>query len=539
MDKRKILQLRKSLLANYGSPQAMHAAFVKSRKLAEARTSLLAFTTYTMPRYEVNWHHKLLCDYLDAFVRGDIKNLMVFMPPRHGKSELTTRRIAAQILGVNPHANIACIAYSSSLANGFCKDVQRIIDSDTYREIFPNTTLQGYKKDGKAVSDGNEWKRTESMFEVVGHRGKFFATGRSGGITGKDVDFLFIDDPIKNDKEAYSKRERDALWNGYIGDTRTRLTNTTQQLITLTRWHEDDLAGRIINKLSKDKGGKEDWVVFTLPAIKTDDSNPLDPRKIGEALWPARKSLENLLIEKDADLVKFTAMYQQRPAPQEGDVIKRHWFKRFRLTDLPKDVVWHVMGDTAYTANKNNDPTGLMAYTYYEGNFYIRSYSNLYLEFPDLCDEIPHFAMQNGVNQYSNITFEPKASGLSVIQQLKKEIPSLNIYAIKPPRTDKEVRVRLVTPSIRAGRWYLLENAGWIDNFMMECISFPHGEHDEAPDLLAMIHDFVSEPEQKQRELTFLQANDHSIIEDVMEEPDITTESTTEQFMERLKGKYF
>ena len=205
----------------------------------KARRRLIDFTTFTKPDYEVNWHHRNIANVLDRMVSRELKRVMLFTPPRHGKSELVSRRFPAFILGKDPNASIIATSYNSSLASSMNRDVQRIIDSPKYQELFPNTKLIGTHEN----PIGN-YLRNSTMFESVNYEGSYVSAGIGGGITGRGADFVIIDDPIKNRKDAESKTHRDAVFDWFTSTVYTRLEKDACILITLTRWHEDDLAGR-------------------------------------------------------------------------------------------------------------------------------------------------------------------------------------------------------------------------------------------------------------------------------------------------------
>ena len=238
----------------------------------------------------MNWHHRLLCEYLDDFTKKKIRRLMVFMPPRHGKSELVSRKLPAYIFGCNPDANIISTSYSADLAQRMNRDVQRIIDSPAYGELFPETKLFG--KNIRTVT--GHALRNSDIFEIVGHRGSYRGAGVGGGITGMGGDYIIIDDPIKNREEANSSTYRKKLWEWYTSTLYTRQEKEGSILITLTRWHEDDLAGRLLELAEKDPQADQ-WEVLLLPAVAEKERHPRDPRQEGEALWPGKYPIDELM----------------------------------------------------------------------------------------------------------------------------------------------------------------------------------------------------------------------------------------------------
>ena len=243
---------------------------------------------------------------------------MVFMPPQHGKSELTSRRLPAYILGLNPNAKIIGCSYAATLAASFNRDVQRIIQDEEYQELFPSTSLNSANV--KNSTKGSYLKNAD-IFEVVGAKGFYKSVGVGGSLTGTPADFGIIDDPIKDAVEAESATFRAKVWNWFTQVFLTRLHNGSQIIVTQTRWHEDDLAGRILKKYNT----KNDWHIISLPAIKEGATMAQDKRNFGQALWPEKHSLERLLDIKQANERAFHALYQQDPRPFEGGLIYKNW----------------------------------------------------------------------------------------------------------------------------------------------------------------------------------------------------------------------
>ena len=291
-----------------------------------AKRHFLNFVCYTKKDYEVNWHHKLLCYYLDRFVSGEITRLMVFMPPQHGKSQLVSRQLPAYILGKTPDTKIVVASYSSDLSSGFNRDCQRIIDSDEYKDIFPETSLN--RTNIVTVSGG--FLRNSDIFQVVNHTGFFKSVGVGGALTGTTADIAIIDDPVKDSLEASSPTYQMRNWDWFNDVLLTRIHNNSKILITQTRWDTNDLSGLLIKSMNEGRGDK--WTILNLPAIKEDNSNDEDPRKIGEALWESRHSITKLMLVKNQSLRTFMSLYQQNPQPVEtgGEIYKE--FKGHRNT---------------------------------------------------------------------------------------------------------------------------------------------------------------------------------------------------------------
>jgi hypothetical protein len=205
---------------------------------------------------------------------------MLFMPPRHGKSEQGSRRLPAYIFGRKPHAAVIATSYSADLAKLMNRDVQRIIDTPIYGRIFPQTQLCNRKRTDATLSKNQTWIRNSDLFEIVGHRGYYRCAGVGGGITGMGCDFGLIDDPIKNAEEAASEVYREKVWEWYVSTFRTRLSKHGQQLLIMTRWHEDDLAGRLL-QLAKSNANADQWRVVSFPAISSGNRRRSAPGRRG------------------------------------------------------------------------------------------------------------------------------------------------------------------------------------------------------------------------------------------------------------------
>lgn len=327
-----------------------------------ARRNFIDFVKYVKDGYQANWHHVLLADYLQKFVKGEIKRLMVFMPPQHGKSELVSRNLPAYILGLNPKAKVVLASYSSDLSSSFNRDCQRIIDSPQYQEVFPKTKLNA--SNIVTVAKGN-WLRNSDIFETVGYGGFLKTTGVGGSLTGTPADFAIIDDPVKDSIEAMSPTYQIRNWNWYNDVLYTRIHNATGILITQTRWDTNDLSGMLLKSMLK---GGEQWVILNLPAIKLNNDNLEDPRQIGEALWGERHSLEKLNMVRSQNIRTFQSLYQQDPKPTQAggefyksfDIINNtgdyfydsehplHFTFDFNVNPYMTCCIWQIKGKNAY-----------------------------------------------------------------------------------------------------------------------------------------------------------------------------------------------
>lgn len=434
------------------------------------------FLPYINPQYDRQWFHAEIADYCQRLYEGDIRRLMVFMPPQHGKSEIVSRQFPAWALGRDPDLKIVGCSYSSDLAQQFSRSIQRTIDTDDYRAIFPATGLNGTGADKV-----KGYLRNVDQFEIVGHRGFYKSVGVGGSLTGTPVDIAIIDDPVKDALEAYSATYRERVWEWYTSVLLTRLHNNSRQLFIMTRWHEDDLAGRILER-EADK-----WHILTIPALResTADGNDRDPRQVGEALWEARHSLASLTQAKARSPRVFAALYQQRPTIEGGNIVRRDWFKtisakQFTTMHRNEPIVFFL--DTAYTDKTANDPSGIIATCRIGGEVYITHASKVHMKFPDLLRFIPQYVREHGYTNASSIRIEPKANGLSVIDQLR-EVSRLNVVATPSPADSKETRLNAASPAVESGRVVLVEGA-WNEELIDEVCGFPAKPHDEYVDVL-------------------------------------------------------
>ena len=280
-----------------------------------ARRSLIDFTQRTKPTYRTGWFHREVAEELDRFLQDVIDKksprLIITSPPQHGKSELTSRRLPAFAFGKNPELRIVGTAYSADLAESFCTDIQKIIDTPEYSAIFPASRILA--ENSKSVRD----RRASKEFTIVGHEGTYRAVGRGGALTGRPVDCLIVDDPLKDFEEAMSETIRDSSWNWLATVALPRIQEGGGAIVMSTRWHMDDIIGRLQDR---EKGR---WRVVNFPAIaETDEPH----RKTGEPLSVERFSLETLLSIRDGGVInsyQWSALYQQRPSPAGGGIFRR------------------------------------------------------------------------------------------------------------------------------------------------------------------------------------------------------------------------
>lgn len=442
------------------------------------------FLAYANPKYQAEWFHKLIADYCQQLFEGKIKKLMLFMPPQHGKSEIISRNFPAWALGRDPELKIVGTSYSADLAQQFSRAIQRTIDSEEYQAIFPDTYLSGTMTQRNNETSVRGYLRNVDYFETVGHRGFYKTVGVGGGLTGTPVDIAIIDDPVKDATEAYSVTYRERVWNWYNTVLSTRLHNDSKQLFIMTRWHEDDLAGRLL------KAEPDEWTVVVIPAICEVEHDGVlqSQRHIGDALWPEKHSLAKLKKQQMRAPREFSALYQQRPTIEGGNIVKRDWFRKIsyaEFTALRFREPMHFYLDTAYNKKKHgrdNDPSGVLAACRIGQNIYLYDAQSVWKEMPELLRFLPEYIAAHCGNKESVLHIEPKANGISVVQMLR-ETSTLNVRETPVPVDEKEVRLRVVSPRIECGRVFIVEGS-WNEDFLNQVCAFPAAPHDEFVDIL-------------------------------------------------------
>ena len=295
--------------------------------------NLLSFTRHTLPSFAPAPFHIAYYEVLTRFAMGEIKKLMITMPPQHGKSEGATRRLPAFVLGQDPDKRIAIVSYNAIKARKFNRELQRIMDDDRYYELFPQTLLAGqasYQEQGRR---SRNYARNSDECEIVDCQGSFKTIGVGGSLTGEPVDMLIMDDLYKDASSAWSPVIRQNVADWYDTVASTRLHNDSQQLLVFTRWHMEDLAGRLLEQegVYDPIENPQGWLLLSFPAIQNRPPSEQDPRAEGEPLWPERHSLEKLLEIKGRSPTVFESLYQQNPQPSQ--VLMYEEFSCY--TDLP------------------------------------------------------------------------------------------------------------------------------------------------------------------------------------------------------------
>lgn len=311
-----------------------------------ARRDFGRFVVQIKPDYQMTWFHTVTCERLQGFAKGEIRKLMVFMPPQNGKSEVSTRSLPPYLFGINPNLRIAVLSYSASKARKFNREIQQRITSPRYQTLFPSVRLAS-AKDAAAA-------RTMEQFDIVGYGGSLKTVGRQGPLTGDPVDVAILDDLLKDRQEAQSLTIRENTWDWIVDVVETRFHNDSQILYVTTRWDEDDPAGRFLLRDGyRSADNPTGWEVISFPALKTADIVPYDPRPLGAALWPERHSLARMEEIKKNSPFSFNSLYQQDPRPSTEAMVYPDWIE---VEEFPHcDAQFYGM-DFGYS----NDPTTLV-----------------------------------------------------------------------------------------------------------------------------------------------------------------------------------
>ncbi len=429
-----------------------------------ARKSLISFTEYTLPHYRPAAHHTLIAEKLEALERGDIDRLMITMPPRHGKSELASRRFPAWFMGRHPGKSVIAASYNSDLATDFGRQVRNIVASPEYGRLFETRLAE----DSRAA---NRWN-TENG-------GAYVAAGVGTAITGRGADVLLIDDPLKDRDEADSELQRNKVWDWYTSTAYTRLAPGGRVVVIQTRWHEDDLSGRLLQEQAK---GGDEWTVLDLPAITSD----------GKALWPEFYPLE--VLERYRSVLPardWSALYQQRPTPEEGAYYKREWFRYY--DEKPAALRIYGASDYAVTDGDGDYTVHIVVGIDPKDNIYIldlwrgQTASDVWVQV--WLDMVRKHRPMMWVEEQGQII---KSIGPFLDRRQREE----KVYCRREQvssAADKPTRSRSIQARTSMGKVYLPSKAPWLAAFEGELLTFPAGKHDDQVDAIGLVGRMLDE----------------------------------------------
>lgn len=424
-----------------------------------------------------NWHVEAICHQLERVWRGDIRRLIITLPPRNLKSICASVAFPAFVLGHDPTQRIVCLSYSYELAAKHARDSRITMECDWYKRIFPHARI-------------DQRRNSVTEFEMTARGGRL-TTSVGGTLTGRGGNLIIIDDPMKPaDAMSDTARASNAEW--YDSTLSSRLDSKTEDaiVIIMQRLHMDDLVGHVLEKSGS-------WTHLNLPAIAESPqeielgSGATHKREIGDVLHPDRESISVLNdLKVDLGSQSFSAQYQQAPVPAGGAMVKRHWFRSYACAPHRQSGDRIVQSwDTASKANDKNDYSVGTAWLIRGSDYFLVDVRRKRLEFPDLRREIDSYAQ---VHKTKTVLIEDAGSGTGLIQELRRE-GKIRPIAIRPER-DKITRLEAQSAAIEAGHVLLPRSAPWLDEFLLEVLAFPHGRFDDQVDSLSQFLTWVAKP---------------------------------------------
>ena len=436
-----------------------------ARTRENARVDFLDFVRHVWPAFIAGDHHKIMANAFERVAKGELKRLIINMPPRHTKSEFASYLFPAWFLGNHPEKKVIQTAHTAELAVGFGRKVRNLFENPDFTEVFPNISLSA---DSKAAG---RWSTSKN--------GDYFAIGVGGAVTGKGADILIIDDPHSEQEAAmgaYNPDVYDKVYEWYTSGPRQRLQPGGSIIVVMTRWSTRDLTGQII-KSSTQKVGADEWEVIELPAILPS----------GKPLWPEFWPIEQLeALKAELPVSKWNAQYQQNPTSEEGALIKREWLNVWEDDDPPTCTAIIQSWDTAFLKTQRSDYSACTTWgVFYHPDSTGNEVPNLILldslkdkyEFPELKKVAYEHYWQWEPDQ---MIVEKKASGAPLIFELRAMgIPVTEFTQSRGQ--DKIARVNAVTDLFASGMVWAPPTR-WADELIEECAAFPAGDHDDLVD---------------------------------------------------------
>tara|TARA_Y100000816_G_scaffold255185_1_gene207844 strand:- start:338 stop:1849 length:1512 start_codon:yes stop_codon:yes gene_type:complete len=435
----------------------------KTESKEQAREGFMPFIKKVWPAFIEGRHHKIMAESFERVVNGDLKRLIINMPPRHTKSEFASYLLPAWFLGQYPEKKIIQTAHTAELSVGFGRKVRNLVDSEDYKEIFPEL---GLRADSKAAG---RWSTSKG--------GEYFAIGVGGAVTGKGADLLIIDDPhSEQEGQSADPAVFDKVYDWYTSGPRQRLQPGGAIIIVMTRWHKRDLTGKII-KTSVQREGMDEWELIEFPAIMPS----------GNALWPEFWSLAELeALRSELPAPKWQAQYQQDPSSEESALVKREWWKKWEDERPPPCEFIIQSWDTAFLKTQRADYSACTTWGVFyhpdeqgvtQPNIILLDAFKDRLEFPEL--KKCAFEFYNEFEPDACIV-EAKAAGTPLIFELRAMGIPVSEYT--PSRgNDKISRVNAVSDLFASGIVWCPETR-FAEEVIEEFASFPAGEHDDLVD---------------------------------------------------------
>ena len=450
-------------------------------KLELARRKLIHFVEYTFPQYITGEVHRLIADHLDKVVEGKIKRLIICQPPQTGKSELCSVRLSAYWLGRNPDLPVIISSYGAQLARKMSMRARDVVLSDEYKKIFPHINM---RKDSKSKS---EWG-------LVGYKGEVIAAGAGGSITGMGAGLGVIDDPFKGWQEARSELIRERVWDWYRSVLRTRIWDGGAIVIPMTRWHNDDLIGRITSQ------DNESWTVLRIPALcETNEERKINEdylgfgpgvdllgREPGESIHEERFSRLTLeATQFDVGSMVWAGLYQQVPRVSDGNRIKASMINIASEIPAIKNKVRYW--DLASTQDGGCRTAGIEMGIDKDENYYVLDVTAGQWGGEERNKQI---SLRDSLSKCSNyIEQEPGSSGKDAIEALKKELRHMMIYEDRPTGS-KEIRFEPVITKMEQGKFFIAAGS-WNKLYIEELLDWPFGKFKDQCDATSGAFKFV------------------------------------------------
>ncbi len=430
----------------------------------KAKNDFMAYVKYVWPNFINGRHHEKMAQAFERVAEGKTKRLIINMPPRHTKSEFASYLLPSWFLGRFPDKKIIQTSHTAELAVGFGRKVRNLVDSDRYKDIFPQVALQA---DSKAAG---RW--------ATNYAGEYFAIGIGGAVTGKGADLLIIDDPHSEQEATLAETNSDIYdktYEWYTSGPRQRLQPGGAIVIVMTRWSKKDLTGQVLKAAAQRSG--EEWEVIEFPAILPS----------GNALWPQFWKIEELeALRQELPNGKWMAQYQQEPTSDVSAIIKREWWKVWEKDNPPFCSYTIQSWDTAFLKSQRADYSACTTWGIFEhpddtgrlqSNIILLNAFKDRMEFPELKERA--FEEYKYWNPDSLIV-EAKAAGSPLIFELRAM--GIPVQEFTPSKgNDKIARLNAVADIFASGRVWV-PNTHWAEELVEEVASFPSGEHDDLVD---------------------------------------------------------
>ena len=431
----------------------------------KASDKFLDFCRYVWPEMLVGEHHRIIAEALDRVIAGKCKRLMIAMPPRHGKSQMGSYLFPAYLMGRDPRSKLIVASHTAELAQRFGRMIRNLMEDDKYKELFPNMLLS---VDSKAAGRWNTQQGGEAFF-----------IGKGGAMTGRGGDVIILDD-ILDEQDAMSDTAMENTWEWYTSGPRQRLQPNGSIVVINTRWKTDDLSGRLLKMHGQLKS--DQWELLEFPAILPS----------GGSLWPGFWPIEELEKVKMAiGLKKWNAQWQQQPTTDDGAVLKRNWWRRWKHDEPPECSYVIQTYDTAYSKKETADYSVISTWGVFVPsadsgpNLILLSVKRGRWDFPELKrvakDEYRYW-------NPDNVLIEAKATGTPLQQELRKMGIPVTMYSPGGRKSgqDKISRANAVAPILESGMIWYPEQQDWAEEMVEECAAFPNGSHDDQVDAAIM-----------------------------------------------------